>query len=119
MPRRATDARRRGSIVQVPCKVHKRNIADEHIRRPRRSTIVTTVLRNSSTTPCAVDTEVGEEHVRDAPPTTSTGLVVGLVVTVAAGDEVAYPCLEVDGIANVVLSTTLDDRGIVDPNIGH
>lgn len=116
-PLRTTHTRHRLPPIKIPRKIHKLHIPHQHITRPRRSPIVTTVLRNHAPSLGTQDLEVGEQHVRNAPPSAAAGLVVGLVVAVAAGDELADPGFDVDSVTDVVLGAAFDEGGVVDPDV--
>lgn len=119
LPFRAAHAGCVRPIVQIASKVDKCDVVDKHIARASRCAIVATILRDGAAVLRAEDAEVAEQHVRHASPAAAARLVVRLVVSVATRDKFADPCLDVDCIADVVLSAAFDHRGLIDPDIRY
>jgi len=120
LPFRTAHARRRlPPIIEVPREIRKHHVTHKHVRSTSRSPVVAAVLGDDTSILGTMHGKVSEEQVPHIAPAAATWLVIGFVVAVSTGDELAYPRLDVDGIADVVLSASFDDRGSVNLDVRH
>ena len=101
LPRRAADARRLVSPIEITGEIDKRHVINKHIRPVQISTlhqidwnhknlrsskrpIVSAILGNHTPALGASHIEVAEQHVSHASPSCASGLIVTFVVSIAA-----------------------------------
>jgi hypothetical protein len=119
-PLRATHARKRLPLfIKPPREIRKHHIAHQHVRRPSRSPVIATILRNDTSVLRPPHIKVSEQQIPHIPPSTSARQVIGFVIAVSARDELAYPRLDIDDVADVVLCAASYYRGVVDFDVGH
>jgi hypothetical protein len=85
--------------------------------RPLERPVITAILRNDATSLRTHDVEVAEEHVAHSAPSSASWLVIRFVVSVSTLHEFTDPGLDVNSISNRILSTALDDGGLIDVDI--
>lgn len=119
-PLRATHARNRlPPLIKPPREIRKHHITHQHVRGPSRSPIIATILRDNTPILCPPHIKVTENQITHISPAASARQVVGFVIAVSTRDELAYPRLDIDGVADVVLGAAFDYRGVVDFDVGH
>jgi len=88
--------------TQITSKIHKRNIADLHQARTRRTAIPTTRLSDRRAVIRTGDLEVGEQDIADGAPAAATRLIIRLVGGLV--DEDAGPGFDVGGEFHVLVA---------------
>lgn len=88
-------------VAGVPRKVDERDVADQHLARPRRRAVVAAVLRDRWSRVGALHVEVREQDVADAAPAAAAGEAGALVRALRREDP--RPRLDVRAVGHVVV----------------